>query len=85
MHFWSLQMWKPPGLTAIPVPDSNIRAAETPPYHNHQRQVGFHRPMTLHHMVCGLTPPLKLPIWAEILVSSDVETSWLDSHPGPRL
>ena len=51
-----------------------------------QRQVGVHHPGVLYHVVCGAAPTyLKLPmILAEILVSSDVETPWLDSHPGAR-
>ena len=43
LNFWSRQMWQPPGLTDILVPDSNTRAKKTPSYHNHQRQVGLQR------------------------------------------
>ena len=50
-------MWKPPGLTAILVPDSNIRAVDTPSYHKQQRQVGVHRLVAMYHVVCGLAPP----------------------------
>ena len=50
-------MWKPPGLTAILVPDSTIRAAYTPSYHKQQRQVGVHHLVAMQHVVCGLEPP----------------------------
>ena len=77
-------MWKPPGLTVILVPDSNIRAVETPSYHNHQRQVGVCWVWTIFISVCvGAPTYLKYSIlMAEFLVSSDVGTPWLDSHPG---
>ena len=61
LRFWSCQVWKPPGLTAltaIPVPNSHIRAALTPSYHKKQRQVvGVHRrPGAVHCVVCGGAP-----------------------------
>ena len=57
LRFWSRQMQKPHGLTAILVPDSTIREAEAPSYHKQQRQVGVHRLVAMHHVVCGLAPP----------------------------
>ena len=50
LNFWSLQTWKPPGLMAILVPDSNIRAGESPSYHNHQRQVGVRGFWTMYNL-----------------------------------
>ena len=49
----SRQIWKSPGLTAILVPDSSIRAAATPSYHKQQGQVGVHLLLAMYHVVCA--------------------------------
>ena len=85
LRFWSRQIAKHPGLTAILIPDSNTMEDRTPLWHNNQRQVGAGHPPAMHQVVCFWSRTLqKLPIWAEMLVSSDCKTPWLDSHPGPR-
>ena len=78
-------MGKPPGLTAILVSDSNTRAGETPSYHNQQRKVGVQVVWPCTMWLGELDLPEVLDFLAEFLVSSDVETPWLDGHPGARL
>ena len=40
----------PPHIRHGQTPSSHIRAAQTPSYHKHQRQVGVHQPVTMHHV-----------------------------------
>ena len=84
LRFWSCQIVKHPGLTAILDPNSNTMADRTPLWHNNQRQVGAGRPPARHQVVSGVAPSKSCPFWAEILGLSDCKTPWLDSHTGPR-
>ena len=56
LRFWSRQIAKHPGLTAILDPDSNTMDDRTPLWHNNQRQVGAGRPPTRHQVVSGVAP-----------------------------
>jgi len=56
LGFWSRQIAKHPGMTAILVPDSNTMKDRTPLWHNKQRQVGAGRPLERHQVVSGVAP-----------------------------
>ena len=71
-------------MTAILVPDSNTMEDRTPLWHNNQTQVGPGCPRTRASGCFWSCTLKKLLIWAQILVSLDCITPWLDSHPGPR-
>ena len=69
---------------AILMPESTIRAAETPSYHNHRLKGRWEFTVLVPCVTCfvKLHSPEVADLGAEILVSLDVETPWLDGHPG---
>ena len=84
LRFGSRQIAKHPGLTAILVPDSNTMEGRTPSWHNNANASGSKTPSGQASGCFRSCTLQMLPIWAEILVSSDCKTPWLDSHPVPQ-
>ena len=84
LRFGSRQIAKHPGLTAILFPDSNTTQDRTPSWHTQSKASGSGTPSGQASGCFRSCTLQKLPIWAQIWVSSDCKTPWLDSHPVPR-